>query len=89
MSASIGAAAVEAGLEAQQRAAQAPDPARVDLDDAREVRELVQVALGQAVAAGARTARAGRDPPPPVAGDANPAVRAEANAARLVAGAAS
>ena len=49
---------------------------------ARSVR-LVQVALGQAIAARSRTARAGGDPPPPVAGDANPSVRPERNAARL------
>ena len=78
------AAAVEAGLEAQQRAAQAADPARVDADGPGEVAELGQVALGQAVAAGTRAAGAGGDPPPAVTGDANPAVRGEADAARLV-----
>ena len=88
LSASIGAAAVEAGLEAQQRAAQAPDPAGMDADGARQVAELGQVALGQAVAARARAPGAGRDPPPAVAGDANPAVRGRGRRRRACTGAA-
>ena len=43
-----------------------------------------RLVLGQAVAARARLAGAGCDPPPAIAGDAHPAVRAESDAAGLV-----
>src|SRR6188472_2470523 len=56
----------------------------MDRDGPREVAHGAEVVLGQPVAPGPRLAGAGRDPSPAIAGDADPSVRAEADAAGLV-----